>query len=111
MLLISDHPQAQFNERLQLIAKQYRVNQCATIIKAKQLKLAAEERTAVQELLEMKILLKAAQRGDDFTLLDSEMAINIAQAMRNTLLAKEHPAVSRVEGCEAILTQFAQYCR
>ena len=89
---------------MRLVAEQYRVNQRTTIIKAKQLKLAAEERAAAQELLETKMLLEAAQRGDDFTSLDPEMAINVARAARNTLLAEEHLALSRVEECEAILT-------
>ena len=57
-----------------------------------------------QELLETKILLEVAQCGDDFTSLNPEMAINVAQAACNTLLMEEHLAVSRVQECEALLT-------
>ena len=102
--LVFDHPQAQPNERLRLVAEQYRVHQRKMLIKAKQLKLAAEERAAAQELLETKMLLEAAQHGDDFTSLDPQTAINVARAARNTLLAEEHLAVSRVQECEAVLT-------
>ena len=74
------------------------------IIKARQVKLAAEEKAAAQELLETKMLLEAAQRGDDFTSLDPETAISVARAAHNTLLAEEHLAVSKVQECEVILT-------
>lgn len=86
------------------MAEQYRVNQRTVIARAKRLKLAAEEKAAAQELLETSMLLEAAQRGDDFTSLDPEMAIGVARAARDTLLAEEHLAVSRVQECEATLT-------
>lgn len=73
-----DHPQASPHERLRLVAKQYKANQCTTIIKAKQLKLAAEEKVAAQELYETTMLLEAAKCGDNFTSLDPNMMINVA---------------------------------
>jgi len=99
-----DHTQASPHERLRLVAEQYRANQRATIAKAKRLKSAAEEKVAAQELYETSMLLEAVQRGDDFTSLDPQTAINIARAARDTLIAEEHLAVSRVQECEAILT-------
>lgn len=89
---------------MRLVAEQYRVNQRTTIAKAKRVKLAAEEKAAAQELLETTMLLEAAKRGDDFTSLDPETAISVARAARDTLLAEEHLAVSRVQECEAVLT-------
>jgi len=86
------------------VAEQYRANQRKTIAKAKRLKLATEENVAAQELFETTMLLEAAQRGDDFTSLDPKTAINVARAARNTLIAEEHLALSRVQECEAILT-------
>ena len=77
-------------------------NQQITIAKAKRLKLAAEEKAAAQELLEITILLEAAKHGDDFASLDPETAISIAWAVWDTLLAEEHLAVSRVQECEVI---------
>ena len=75
-----DHTQASPQERLWLVSEQYRANQCAMITKAKQLKLAAEEKVAAQELYETTMLLEAAKCRDDFTSLDPKTAINIAQA-------------------------------
>ena len=89
---------------MQLVAEQYRINQQTTIAKAKQLKLAAEEKAAAQELLETTVLLEAAKGGNDFTSLDPETAISIARAAWDTLLVEEHLAVSRVQECEVILT-------
>lgn len=86
------------------MAEQYRANQRKTIAKAKRLKLAAEENVAAQELFETTMLLEAAQRGDDFTSLDPKTAIHVARAARDTLIAEEHLALSRVQECEAVLT-------
>jgi len=74
------------------------------IAKAKQLKLAAEEKVAAQELYETMILLEVIKRRDDFTSLDLKITINVAQATWDTLIAKEHLAVSKVQKCKTILT-------
>ena len=50
------------------------------------------------------MLLEAAQCGDDFTSLNPKMAIHVARAARDTLIAEEHLALSRVQECEAVLT-------
>ena len=87
-----------------MVAEQYRANQHAMIAKAKRLKLAAEEKVAAQELYETTMLLEAVKHGDDFTSLDPKTAINVARAARDTLMAEEHLAISRVQECEAVLT-------
>lgn len=99
-----NRPQASPHERLRLVAEQYRANQRTTLARAKRIKLAAEEKAAAQELFETTMLLEAAQRGDDFTSLDPNTAINVARAARDTLIAEEHLAISRVQECEVVLT-------
>lgn len=66
----------------------------------------AEECKHAKELEEINLLYAASKGGTDYRLFEPQMAMKLARAARDTLLAEETYAKTRLEECEALMDAF-----
>ena len=63
----------------------------------------AEEDQCREQAKELKILMLASQKGLNWTTLDPQLALALARAARDTLMAEEETAKLKIVECENLL--------
>lgn len=94
------------DQERRLAADKYRAQQKLSISRARRLKVLAEEHKHVKEVEEISLLHTAAEKGTNFAVFEPQMAIQLARAARDTLVAEEKFISTCIAECKAVLHVF-----
>ena len=88
---------------MRLAAEEFKMQRLRILHQNSRTRATAEEDQCKEQERELKVLVLAAQRGLNWTALDPQLALELACAARDTLMAEEETAKLRVDECESLL--------
>jgi hypothetical protein len=88
---------------MHLAGKEFRVRRQGTFHRSSHSRAVAEEDQSQEQAKELKLLMLASQKGLNWTVLDPQLALALARAVRDTLMAEEKTAKLRILECENLL--------
>ena len=91
------------DRRMHLMADQYKTRRQRVLSKNTRLRAEAEISHQSKYQYELRVLLYAAERGLDWTGLDGQLALALAKAARDTLIAEE-VMDRRIDECRSLLS-------
>jgi hypothetical protein len=86
-----------------LAAEEFKTERLRLLHQSSRFRATAEEDQCREQARELKVLVLAAQQGLNWTALDPQLALELARAARDTLMAEEETAKLRVDECESLL--------
>jgi hypothetical protein len=97
------HSQIQQDHSTRLAAEEFKTQRLRLLHQSSRFRATAEEDQCREQERELKVLVLAAQKGLNWTALDPQLALELARAARDTLMAEEETAKLRVDECESLL--------
>jgi hypothetical protein len=88
---------------MHLAAEEFRIQRLRAFHQSSHSRAAAEEHQCNEQLKELNILMLASQKGFSWSALEPQLALALARAARDTLMAEEEAAKLRVSECEKLL--------
>ena len=88
---------------MHLAGEEFRLQRLHTYHRSSRSRAIAEEDQCREQAKELKILTLASQKGLNWTALDPQLALALARAARDTLMAEEETAKLKVVECENLL--------
>lgn len=88
---------------MHLAGEEFRVQRLHTLQGSSRSRAIAEEDQYREQAKELKILMLASQKGLNWTALDPQLALALARAARDTLMAEEETARLKIVECENLL--------
>lgn len=88
---------------MHLAAEEFRIQRLRTFHQSSRSRAAAEEDQCHEQAKELNILMLASQKGFSWSALEPQLALALARAARDTLMAEEETAKLRVRECENLL--------
>lgn len=88
---------------MHLAAEEFRVRRLRNLHRSSRSRAIAEEEQCQKQQQELHILMFAAEKGLNWMSLDPQLALALARAARDTLLAEEETAKLRINECENLL--------
>jgi hypothetical protein len=88
---------------MHLAAEEFRIQRLRKFHQSSRTRAAAEEDQCEEQAKELRILMLASQSGFSWSSLEPQLALALARAARDTLMAEEETAKSRVNECENLL--------
>ena len=92
------------DRRMHLMADQYKTRRQRVLSKNTRLRAEAEISHQSKYQYELNVLLYAAERGLEWTGLDAQLALALAKAVRDTLIAEEEVMDRRIDECRSLLS-------
>lgn len=89
---------------MHLAGEEFRLQRLHTLHGSSHSRAVAEEDQCREQGKEIKILTLASQKGQNWTGLDPRLALALARAARDTLMAEEETAKLKVIECENLLS-------
>jgi len=88
---------------MRLAAEEFRTQRLRRLHQSSRSRASAEEEQCREQEKELKVLIQAAQKGFNWTSLEPQLALALACAARDTLLAEEETAKLKVTECRSLL--------
>ena len=88
---------------MHLSGQEFRVQRLRMFHQSSRSRATAEEDQCRQQANELNVLMLASQQGLNWTALEPQLALALARAVRDTLMAEEETAKLRVQECENLL--------
>lgn len=88
---------------MHLAAEEFRIQRLRTFHQSSHSRAAAEADQCREQTKELNILMLASQKGFSWSALEPQLALGLARAARDTLMAEEETAKLRVTECENLL--------
>ena len=88
---------------MHLAGEEFRLQRLHMFHQSSRSRALAEEDQCKEQAKELKILTLASQKGLNWTALDPQLALALARAARDTLMAEEETARLKVVECENLL--------
>ena len=88
---------------MHLAGEEFRLQRLHTFYASSHSRAIAEEDQCQEQAKELKILMLASQKGLNWGALDPQLALALAQATRDTLMAEEETAKLKIVECENLL--------
>ena len=88
---------------MHLAAEEIRIQRLRKFHQSSRSRAAAEEDQCHEQAKELNILMFASQKGFSWSALEPQLALALARAARDTLMAEEETAKLRVSECENLL--------
>jgi len=93
----------QQNHEMHLAGEEFRLQRLHAFQGSSRSRAIAEEDQCREQAKELKILMLASQKGLNWTSLDPQLALALARAARDTLMAEEETAKLKIVECENLL--------
>jgi hypothetical protein len=88
---------------MHLAGDEFRLQRLHTFHGSSHSRAVAEKDQCREQAKELKILMLASQKGLNWTALDPQLALALARAVRDTLMAEEETAKLKIVECENLL--------
>ncbi|KAF8811863.1 hypothetical protein BYT27DRAFT_7208111 [Phlegmacium glaucopus] len=97
------HSRIKQDHTMRLAAEEFCTQRLRMLHQTSRSRAAAEENQCREQEKELQVLVLAAQKGLNWTSLEPQLALALARAARDTLMAEEKTAKLRVEECKGLL--------
>jgi hypothetical protein len=88
---------------MRLASEEFRLRRLHTLHQSSHSRAIAEEDQCREQAKELRVLTLASQKGLSWTALDPQLALALARAVRDTLMAEEETAKLKIAECESLL--------
>ena len=88
---------------MRLAADEFRARKMKNLHQSTRLRAAAEEEHSQKQREEANVLMYAVEKGFHWTSLEPQLALGLARAARDTIMAEQDAAKLRIKECEDLL--------